>query len=292
MSTLLFSNNATTTIAGSISNVATAVNLSPGSGALFPALSAGQVFIGTFVDAATGLLREIVQVTARSGDTLTIVRAQEGTTALGWTAGDIFANLWTAGQAASMAQGSPQLQKQVFTASGTFTAPAGTTAQTVYKITAVGPGGRGGNSNGASVVGGGGGGGGAAIFWGSGITAGATCAVVLNSSLSSLNFAGTVVTGNSGNAGQDDGSTNAGGGPGGTAVNGTLNMGGQAGGSPTGGASGGPGGSSFMGGGGASANAAAGAAGNNYGGGGAGGGNGTNSGGAGAPGIVIVEWMQ
>lgn len=104
MSTLLFSNNATTTIAGSISNTATTVNLASGAGALFPSPGANQYFVGTLTDAATGLVNEIVWVTARSGDTLTIVRGQEGTTAQPWSANDLFGNLWTAGQASTMVQ--------------------------------------------------------------------------------------------------------------------------------------------------------------------------------------------
>lgn len=108
---LLWSNNAQTTIAGSISNTATNVNLASGTGALFPNPGAGQGFTGTFTDAATGLLHEIVLVTGRTGDTLTIVRAQEGTIGLNWTANDLFANLWTAGAAASLVQ-AYQLQFQ------------------------------------------------------------------------------------------------------------------------------------------------------------------------------------
>ena len=104
MSILLFANNATTTIAGSISNTATTVNLASGAGALFPSPGANQYFVGTFTDAATGLVNEIVWVTARTGDTLTIVRGREGTTAQPWTANDLFGNLWTAGQAATMVQ--------------------------------------------------------------------------------------------------------------------------------------------------------------------------------------------
>lgn len=98
-----FANDAKTTLAGGITNVATTVNLSPGSGALFPTLGTGQYFMGTFRDAATRLISEIVKVTARSSDTLTIVRAQEGTTAVAWSAGDLFGNLWTAGSAALIA---------------------------------------------------------------------------------------------------------------------------------------------------------------------------------------------
>jgi hypothetical protein len=104
MSTLVFANNASATLAGAITNTSTTINLQAGEGALFPTLTAGQYFVGTLVDAATGLLNEIVWCTARSGDVLTVARAQEGTTGLAWNAGDFFSNLWTAGQAAEMLQ--------------------------------------------------------------------------------------------------------------------------------------------------------------------------------------------
>lgn len=108
---LLWTNNAQTTLAGSISNVSTTANLASGTGVLFPSPGSNQGFTGTFTDAATGLLREIVLVTGRTGDTITMVRAQEGTTALNWTANDVFGNLWTAGAAATLVQ-SYQLQLQ------------------------------------------------------------------------------------------------------------------------------------------------------------------------------------
>lgn len=102
--TILFSNNATSTLAGSISNVATTANLSAGTGALFPNPTGGDYFVLTFTDAATGLLTEIVHVTARSTDTITIVRAQEGTAAQAWAAGDLASNLFTAGQMGDLLQ--------------------------------------------------------------------------------------------------------------------------------------------------------------------------------------------
>jgi hypothetical protein len=95
---LLFYNDAFTNLAGSISNIAVTANLTPGGGALFiPPPGINQGFKGTFIDAATGLLNEIVLVTNVTGDTITMVRAQEGTTALTWNAGDLFQNLLTAG---------------------------------------------------------------------------------------------------------------------------------------------------------------------------------------------------
>lgn len=104
MALIRFANNAQTTLAAPITNLATSVNLVPGTGALFPTLTGGDAFIATLIDAATGLVREIVQVTAIAGDVATLLRAQEGTIAQSWLAGDSFQNLWTAGQAALMAQ--------------------------------------------------------------------------------------------------------------------------------------------------------------------------------------------
>ena len=94
---ILFANNAQSTLAGSISNTALSVNLAAGTGVLFPSPGAGQYFVGTFVSASNPQLNEIVHCTAVSGDTLTIVRAQESTTALNWNANDYFSNLLTAG---------------------------------------------------------------------------------------------------------------------------------------------------------------------------------------------------
>ena len=65
---------------------------------MFPAPSDGVSFFKlTLIDAATGQLTEIMHVTARTGDTMTIKRGQEGTTARAWSANDIAANMMTAG---------------------------------------------------------------------------------------------------------------------------------------------------------------------------------------------------
>jgi hypothetical protein len=74
-----FSNNAVGTLAASITNTATSITLATGQGALFPTLGAGDYFYLTL-----GLIgaTEIVKVTARSGDSLTVARAQESTTGL------------------------------------------------------------------------------------------------------------------------------------------------------------------------------------------------------------------
>jgi len=162
---ILFANNATSTLAGSISNVAVACNLAPGTGALFPSPTGSDYFVMTFTDAATGILKEIVHVTARSVDTLTIVRAQEGTTALAWTAGDIAANLNTAGTMQGLVQPDDNpgrlLQVLPVTATGAVSVPAGTTFMIVEGVGG-GGGGGGAESTGATdiAVGPGGGSGG------------------------------------------------------------------------------------------------------------------------------------
>jgi len=119
---IIFSNNANSTLAGAITNVATTANLAPGSGILFPNPSSGQYFVMTFIDAATRLLNEIVHVTAISGDTVTLIRGQEGTTPLSWNAGDFAIHQLTAGQMAAFLQSvAGPGSTRIVTVSGVFT---------------------------------------------------------------------------------------------------------------------------------------------------------------------------
>lgn len=97
MTTYLFANNATTTLAAPISSSATSLTLASGAGSKFPALSAGQAFSITMKDSATGEQTEIMYCTARAGDVCTVVRGEEGTTAQAWTTGDFVSNTLTAG---------------------------------------------------------------------------------------------------------------------------------------------------------------------------------------------------
>lgn len=83
----LFVNNATSTLANAISAAATSLALKAGDGAKFPAPTNGDFFTLTLIGRdANGFENawEVVNVTARSVDTLTIVRAQEGTAAAAW----------------------------------------------------------------------------------------------------------------------------------------------------------------------------------------------------------------
>jgi len=105
MSTLyVFSNNASSKLAAPISSSDTSLTLTAGTGGRFPAIVGDEAFTVTMVDAATGTLTEIMLCTAISGDTLTVERAQEGTTALTWAAGDFASNFITAGTAARFLQ--------------------------------------------------------------------------------------------------------------------------------------------------------------------------------------------
>lgn len=84
----LFTNNANATLASGVTNVATSLTLASGKGALFPSPTGGDYFLMTLTQASNETSWEIVKVTARSTDTLTIVRSQEGTTAAAWSSGD------------------------------------------------------------------------------------------------------------------------------------------------------------------------------------------------------------
>ena len=78
-----FTNNAATTLAAGINSSATSISVTDGS--VFPSLSSGEHFYVTFDDTTN---TEIVKVTARSSNTLTVVRGQDNTTARAFSSGD------------------------------------------------------------------------------------------------------------------------------------------------------------------------------------------------------------
>jgi hypothetical protein len=106
MSQLLWANNASSVTVGSIAYNVTSVTLSAGTGAEFPVPNAAyQYFLATLSPATPGAQDpEIVRVTAVSGDTFTIVRGQEGTSAQGWASGSIIQNLITKGTLNALSQ--------------------------------------------------------------------------------------------------------------------------------------------------------------------------------------------
>jgi hypothetical protein len=90
-------NNAFSTLASSMTNVTTTLIVQTGHGDRFPVIVAPDLTYITLEDISGN--REIVKVTDRpaASDTLTVVRAQEGTTALSWAAGSIVELRITAG---------------------------------------------------------------------------------------------------------------------------------------------------------------------------------------------------
>lgn len=97
MGVQLWANNPSTFIGALVSPSATSITLNVGGGAQFPSPTNGDWFIATIISQSNAAIREIVKITARSGDSVTVVRAQEGTTALTWQPDDIFEMRITAG---------------------------------------------------------------------------------------------------------------------------------------------------------------------------------------------------
>lgn len=89
MSRVLFTNLAGGTLLSPITSGATTLTLNSGQGALFPSPTGNQFFPLVLQSAANSALLEVTWCTSRSTDTLTIVRAQEGTSALAFNAGDL-----------------------------------------------------------------------------------------------------------------------------------------------------------------------------------------------------------
>jgi hypothetical protein len=88
----LFTNNAVAILDASLTPTSTTIQVQPGHGALFPAPTAAhEFFLVTLESAFAPTVREIVKVSARSGDVLTVApggRGWEGTTPQAWSAGD------------------------------------------------------------------------------------------------------------------------------------------------------------------------------------------------------------
>jgi hypothetical protein len=87
----VWSNNAKSTLASGIAAGDTTLTVATGEGARFPTITgaSGDWFYATLEDANPPTVREIVKVTARSGDTFTIVRAQQSTSAAAFSTGAI-----------------------------------------------------------------------------------------------------------------------------------------------------------------------------------------------------------
>lgn len=86
--TIQFSNNGVGTLASALASTDTSLTLQAGEGALFPTLGSGDWFPLTLVSAADPTVLEVVKCTARTNDTFTVARAQEGTSAKAFAAAD------------------------------------------------------------------------------------------------------------------------------------------------------------------------------------------------------------
>jgi hypothetical protein len=127
MPSVLFSNNASASLAASISSSATTITVTTGQGGLFPAISGGNYFYATLTDSSNNL--EIVKVTGRTTDSMTVVRAQEGTAARAYAAADKLELRVTAAVLNNFSQLSGD---QTFSGANTFsTAPTFSTALAV-----------------------------------------------------------------------------------------------------------------------------------------------------------------
>ena len=83
---VLYTNNASTLLTAAINTTATTLSLTGGTGALFPNPASPDYFYVTVANSGGTL--EIMKCTSRATDTLTVVRAQEGTTATAYSIGD------------------------------------------------------------------------------------------------------------------------------------------------------------------------------------------------------------
>ena len=140
MDSVIWANNALTTLASNITTSQTTIALTSGSGALFPNPGAGQFFPITIISATNSAVFEIVYCTARSGDSCTVIRAQEATTGKAFNAGDLAQNLITAG---TILPPGRLLNIQTFTANTIYAETPGTNK---VRVTAIGGGGAGGGA--------------------------------------------------------------------------------------------------------------------------------------------------
>ena len=132
---ILFTNNASATIASTISSSATSITVASGQGAEFPVLTGSDYFIATLVDSSNNI--EIIKVTARSSDTMTVVRGQESTSARSYTVGSLLELRVTAATLSSFAQQTGgTITAATITASTQFTGPGTGLTGTAASLTA------------------------------------------------------------------------------------------------------------------------------------------------------------
>jgi hypothetical protein len=87
MANILFANYAYSQLAAGLSSGGTTLSVTTTHGSRFPSPTGAEYFYLVIENAS--LAYEIVKVTARAGDSLTIVRGQDNTAAQAWNAGDV-----------------------------------------------------------------------------------------------------------------------------------------------------------------------------------------------------------
>jgi hypothetical protein len=135
----LYTNNAATTLASGITNSATSLTVASATGGLFPSPTGTDYFYITLENSA-GTVREIVKCTSRSSDTLTIVRAQDNTSASAFSTGDKVELRIVAAEMSALTAGAARggNSDQVFFENGT-TVTANYTLTTGKNAISIGP---------------------------------------------------------------------------------------------------------------------------------------------------------
>ncbi len=102
--TQLFANSAASELASAVTSGAVSLTLRTGDGAKFPSPAGGDFFLVTLYQKVgqDEINHEIVKCTARAGDVLTVVRAQEGTVAVAWPSATAVQLRVTAGSLGSL----------------------------------------------------------------------------------------------------------------------------------------------------------------------------------------------
>lgn len=98
---VLINNNAGSKLGAAIDSSQTSLTVTTGTGLLFPSPITPAYFYATI---AEGTKLEIVKVTARSGDSFTVIRAQDGTTGQAFTIAAKFEQRWNRAQVAETIQ--------------------------------------------------------------------------------------------------------------------------------------------------------------------------------------------
>lgn len=123
MGNIRWTNNGSSTLAAGIASGDTSLTIASLTGALFPVVTGSQYAKITVEDILGNI--EIMHMTARAGDVLTVVRAQEGTVALAFPSGSRVELRVTAGELSEFLQKTADTMPGAYDCTGgIFTAPS------------------------------------------------------------------------------------------------------------------------------------------------------------------------